>query len=510
MLAAATTAAHAQTLTLPQYGGQGFDQPFHVAGPPGDPSRLLVAEAPGRIRLVKDGVTRPDPFLDIAADVWDNTGAEGSCECGLFSMAFAPDYASSGILYVFYTRDSPVAGEAHYLRIEEFRRSAADPDRADPATRRVVMEIPHLTATNHNGGQLQFGPDGLLYISVGDGGDTPLAAQALDTRLGKILRIDPRGAAPGEYSIPPGNPFADGPGGNADEIYSYGLRNPYRFSFDRATGDLVIGDVGGGSWEEVDYVPEGGGKGANFGWPCFEGAHVLETSGSCSPPLAGHVAPVHEYANPPAEAAAVSGGYVVRDPSLPSLLGRYVYADTYGAVPGIRALSLAPAGASGDTDLGVSASTPVSFGQDACGHVYVAALGGGGVVSRLEPQGAALACKTAPVLRLDAGAAARAAKRGVVTVAVSCDEDCSAVASARIRVKRSRKARPFAIGLAPVTARVQLEARATLGLVLPKRAVKRLRRALKAKRRAVAEIEVSAGGAGGGTALASARVRLRR
>jgi Glucose / Sorbosone dehydrogenase len=473
-----------------------------------------VVEAAGTIRLVKGGVTQPTPFLDIGAEVLDIN--EGGCECGLLSMAPAPDYAASGLFYVFYTRDDPTPGSNHYLRIDEYRRSAANPDLADPSSRRIVLEIEHFTASNHNGGQLQFGPDGLLYIAVGDGGNTPELAQSLTTRLGKLLRIDPRGGAPFQYSIPADNPFADGPGGNADEIYAYGLRNPYRFSFDRATGDLTIGDVGGGSWEEVDYMPEGAGRGANFGWPCFEGMHVLSTSGPCSPAPADHSPPVLEYANPSSGAAAVIGGYVIRDSALPAHLGRYVYADTYGAVTGLRTAQLLPGTAVGEGPLGPSVASPVSFGQDACGHIYVASIEG--PVVRLEPAAGTFPCKLAPRLTLSTAGAHRAARRGVLTIEVACDEDCAATARGTIRVKgaarrkvrRAARRKAFELRASEAAARLQLGRPTLLQLTLTKRARKRLRRALRARRRAVATITVEASGAGGGTEVQTARARQKK
>ena len=300
----------AQDVKLAPFGGQTFDLPYHVTGPPGDPSRVFVVEGAGTIRLVKNGATQATPFVTIP-EVF--TGCEA---CGLLSMAFAPDYATSGRFYVFYTRDSAVSTEEYYLRIEEFRRSADDPDVADPGSRRMVLEIPHLETTLHNGGQLQFGPDGLLYISVGDAGpqgDPNGHAQSTGTLYGKLLRIDPAGTHPGEYSIPADNPFA-GSAPGADEIYAYGLRNPYRFSFDRLTGDLTIGDVGQASREEIDFVPRGGGRGANFGWNCFEGTQPYPGAApSCTPLPPNPVPPVLEYANPAPGAASVDGGYVIRD-----------------------------------------------------------------------------------------------------------------------------------------------------------------------------------------------------
>jgi glucose/arabinose dehydrogenase len=378
--------AAAQSVQLAPFGGQFFSRPYHVAGAPGDPSRVFVVESEGMIRLVQNGVAQATPFLDISSDVCSFADGCGG-ESGLFSIAFAPNYGTSGLFYVFYTRDSAVPTEQHYLRIEEFRRSAANPDVADPASRRIVLEIPHLETVRHNGGQLQFGPDGLLYISVGDA-EGAGNGQSTGTLLGKLLRINPAGTVPGQYSIPADNPFAGATPG-ADEIYSYGLRNPYRFSFDRLTGDLTIGDVGQASWEEIDFVPSGAGSGANFGWICFEGSQPY--AGGCTPPPANHTPPVLEYPNPDTSPAAVNGGYVIRDGALPSLLGRYIYADTYDVFGGeLRTAQLFPGGSSGDSGLGLFATTVVSFGEDACAHIYVAAIGG--AVYRLEPTSGAFPC----------------------------------------------------------------------------------------------------------------------
>jgi glucose/arabinose dehydrogenase len=390
LLVTAASAA-AQSVQLAPFGGQTFSSPYYVTGAPGDPSRVFVVEGGGTIRLVKNGVTQAAPFLDISDDVcWAPDGCGG--ESGLFSMAFSPDYATSGLFYVFYTRDSLDPSAGHYLRIEEFRRSAANSDVADPASRRIVLEIPHLASSNHNGGQLQFGLDGLLYISVGDGGggpDSNGSGQSTATLLGKLLRINPAGTMPGEYSVPADNPFAGATPG-ADEIYSYGLRNPYRFSFDRLTGDLTIGDVGEASWEEIDFAPSGAGGGANFGWNCFEGSQPFSGApSSCTPPPPNHTPPVLEYPNPTSGSAAVTGGYVIRDGALPSLLGRYIYADAFDAFGGeLRTAQLFAGGSSGDSGLGIFATNVISFGEDACAHIYVVS----GTVYRLEPTSGPFPC----------------------------------------------------------------------------------------------------------------------
>ena len=252
--------AAASAATLEPVGT--FNQPVYVTSQPDDPERLFVVEQPGDVELVTPTATTT--FLDIE----DLVLAGG--EQGLLSIAFAPDFASSNLFYAYYVNN---AGD---LEIDEFRAAG---DTVDPATRRVVLTIPHPTHGNHNGGQLQFGPDGHLYAATGDGGgggDPGENAQNLQSLLGKLLRIDPRQAGTAPYSVPADNPFVgtanDPPGGARDEIWSYGFRNPWRFSFDRYTGDLLIGDVGQGSWEEVDYRPAdiGRGRGDNFGWDCRE------------------------------------------------------------------------------------------------------------------------------------------------------------------------------------------------------------------------------------------------
>jgi len=380
--------AAAQSVQLVPFGGQTFSLPVYVTGAPEDSKRVFVVEDTGTIRLVRDGVTQSTPFLTLP-DVYTECN-----DCGLFSMAFPPDYASTGLFYVFYTRETGLEDEPYYLRIEEFRRSLANPDVADPASGRTVLEIPHPDSTVHNGGQLQFGPDGLLYIAVGDGGpqgDPDGHGQDTGTLLGKLLRINPTGTLPGQYSIPADNPFAGATPG-ADEIYAYGLRNPWRFSFDRLTGDLTIGDVGYNLWEEIDFMPNGTGRGANFGWNCLEGSHPLSpTPPGCTPLPGNATPPVLEYPHPVTGLAAVTGGYVIRDGALPSLVGRYVYADPYNTFGGeLRTAQLSASGSSGDSGLGVTATDVVSFGEDACAHIYVAAISG--TVYRLEPTAGPFPC----------------------------------------------------------------------------------------------------------------------
>src|SRR5215218_1954399 len=249
-----------------------FASPVGLAAPPRDPSRLFVVERGGTVRLVRDGAVAPAPFADLSEQVL----AGG--EQGLLGMAFPPDYAASGLAYVFLTAKSP-PGE---LQIRELQRSA-DPDRAIPGPGRLLLAVPHPDAANHNGGQLAFGPDGFLYAATGDGGGAnDPGDDAADTTslLGKILRIDPRDGA-----AQPPNPFGN-------QVWAYGLRNPWRFSFDRATGDLVIGDVGQNTWEEIDFLPAGSPGGTNFGWNFREGAHDYKGGGP-----AGMVDPIAEYSH---------------------------------------------------------------------------------------------------------------------------------------------------------------------------------------------------------------------
>ncbi|MDQ4072478.1 MAG: PQQ-dependent sugar dehydrogenase, partial [Actinomycetota bacterium] len=337
-----------------------FAFPVYVTSPPGDTARQFVVEQSGQIRIIKDGRTVGRPFLDISGRVEFN----GS-ERGLLSMAFAPDYATSGRFYVFYTERG---GD---LRVEEFRRSPADPDVAVRSSRRGVLEIEHSAYGNHNGGQLQYGPGG-LYVSTGDGGGAgdPLRnGQNLNSLLGKILRIDPRRPTSTRgYSVPSGNPFVGRFG--RDEIWHYGLRNPWRFSFDRANGNMSIGDVGQGAMEEVDFVIKGR-RGANFGWNCFEG--TLRYS-SCSAP--GHRPPVLQYSHEGGASCSVTGGYVLRDRTVPRLYGRYLYGDY--CTGALHAATLREAGATTNASLSLIVPRLTSFGEDARGRLYMTSRSYGG------------------------------------------------------------------------------------------------------------------------------------
>jgi glucose/arabinose dehydrogenase len=337
-----------------------FSSPLYVTAPPGDRRRVFVVEQGGRIMVVRDGRKLRRPFLDIRSLV--TAGGEQ----GLLSLAFAPDYARSGRFYVYFT------DRAQQERIVEYRRATAN--RADPRSARVVLVMAD-PEPNHNGGLMVFGPDRLLYVGTGDGGggnDQHGArgnAQNLGSLLGKILRIDPRASGGRPYTSPASNPFA-GRAGARREIYAYGLRNPWRFSFDRRTGDLAIADVGQNAVEEVDFVRRGGGRGANFGWRPFEGRRRLFNE-----PAPGAIFPVitHTHA---AGFCSITGGYIVRDRGVPALFGRYVYGDLCEGR--LRAARLRPGRRTRGRVLRRVRQIPSlsSFGEDARGRVYVVSLAG--------------------------------------------------------------------------------------------------------------------------------------
>jgi glucose/arabinose dehydrogenase len=310
---------------------------------------------------------RKTPFLDIRSQV--TAGGEQ----GLLGLAFAPDYKTSGRFYVYFTDRS------QDQRVVEYKRASGE--RADAGSARLVLKMDDAEG-NHNGGELLFGPDKHLYIGTGDGGgggDQHGArgnAQNLGSLLGKLLRIDPAAAGGRPYSVPSDNPFV-GRGGARGEIYSYGLRNPWRYSFDRRTGDLTIGDVGQDKVEEIDFVRRGKGRGANFGWRAFEG-RARYAPGESAP---GHVRPVITRTHNQGW-CSITGGVVVRDPGLPALRGRYVFGDyCKGDILSAR-LSAGRARSVRATPLHVDSLS--SFGEDARGRVYATSTDG--PVYRLVPR----------------------------------------------------------------------------------------------------------------------------
>jgi glucose/arabinose dehydrogenase len=336
-----------------------FDSPLYVTAPPGDRRRVFVVEQGGKIRVIRGGRTLRKPFLDVS----DKVSAGG--ERGLLSMAFAPDYARSGLFYVDYTDTDG------NTRVVEYRRRSADV--ADPGSARQVL-FQRQPESNHNGGLLLFGPDKLLYVGLGDGGGGgdmhgPIGnAQSLGTWLGKILRIDPRRTGSRPYSVPRSNPFV-GRSGARPEIYSYGLRNPWRFSFDRRTGALTIGDVGQNEIEEIDFVRRGRGRGANFGWRVFEG-RARYTEGERAP---GAIMPVITQSHSDGN-CSITGGVVIRDPRLRAWRGRYVFGDLCRGV--LQTAVLRNGRARRLTDRRLEVSNLSSFGEDALGRVYAVSLDG--------------------------------------------------------------------------------------------------------------------------------------
>jgi glucose/arabinose dehydrogenase len=335
-----------------------FSEPVYVTGAAGDPSQVFVVQRSGKIMLLLNGRVQARPFLDLTGAVY----SKGGDEQGLLGLAFSPDYARSGLFYVDYT----IAGND--IKVVQYQRSASNANLAKPASGHVVMTIDHRRNTNHNGGQLAFGPEGDLYVGVGDGGsedDPENNGQNTDTLLGKILRIKP--SAGGGYTIPSTNPFVGQPG-RRPEIWAYGLRNPWRFSFDRETGDLIIGDVGQDLQEEVDFARAGTGGGANYGWSIWEGDRRNK------PGNAPHTVFPVLVAQHSSGYCAIIGGYVVRDRSLPSLYGRYLFGDY--CRPQIESVKLSGGHAGGLEATGLNVSATSSLGQDAAGHIYVTSLSG--------------------------------------------------------------------------------------------------------------------------------------
>jgi len=354
----------------------GLIQPVYVTSPPGDLNRLFIVEQGGRIKILSGGSVLAAPFLNITSLV--STGGEQ----GLLSVAFDPDYASNGRLFVDYTNLAGDTVIARYL-------VTGDPNVADPNSEVILKTIVHQDATNHNGGQLQFGPDGFLYAAIGDGGggyDPLNHGQDTGNLLGKMLRLDVNN--PPDY-IPASNPYA-GAGLPLDEIWAVGFRNPWRFSFDRTTGDLYVGDVGQDSVEEIDFQPAGSSGGLNFGWRCMEGSSCTGLSGcTCNDPLL--TLPIVEHPHSGGD-CSVTGGYVYRGCALPNLLGTYFYADfCTGTIRSFRYIG----GAVTEQQDRTAQLTPPqgllgsisSFGEDAAGELYIVSLDGS--IYKIVPLGPA-------------------------------------------------------------------------------------------------------------------------
>jgi glucose/arabinose dehydrogenase len=351
--------------------------PVHVTNAGDSSGRLFVVEQGGYIRIFKNGQILATPFLDVHTLV--STGAEQ----GLLSVAFHPSYASNGYFYIYYTNNLVFPGDITLARYQV----SANPDVADPNSAQILLVVPHPVNANHNGGQLLFGPsDGYLYMGTGDGGsggDPPNNAQSLDILLGKILRLDVDGtgavpcaqSAPAPYAIPATNPFASTDG--CDEIWAYGVRNPWRFSFDRSTSDLLIGDVGQNAWEEIDYQPASSEGGENYGWRKMEGFHCYNPPTNCDDGTL--TLPILEYDHN--GRCSVTGGFRYRGAAIPGLDGVYVYADfCSGEVWGAQQAADGTWTSSLLLDSGYNLS---SFGEDQSGEMYAANLGG--AIYKLTP-----------------------------------------------------------------------------------------------------------------------------
>ena len=380
----------------------GLSMPLFVTAPPGDVGRIFIVEqrnsgaanrAAIKIMNTYTGAINATPFFTI-------TGVTTGSEQGLLGLAFDPGYDSNGFFYVYYTTTGG-GGAAGQQILARYNVSGTNPDLADQGSGLVLLSVPD-PQSNHNGGWIGFGPDGFLYVAIGDGGGgndqgtghNPTIGNGQDktTLLGKMLRIDVANAAPPlNYSIPPSNPFF-GSATDRQEIWAYGLRNPWRNSFDRETGEFYIADVGQNAWEEINVEPAATG-GRNYGWRCYEGNVAFNTA-NCGP-QSGMTFPVHVYSH--GSGCSVSGGYVYRGCAIPDLQGTYFFADYCSATiwsfeyagspnPPVtnRTAELAPGG-------GLSIGSITSFGEDARGEVYICDSGSGEVF-RIIPEGAAPAC----------------------------------------------------------------------------------------------------------------------
>ena len=331
-------------------------QPVFAVSPPGDSVRLYVVEKTGRVRIVRNDTLLAGAFLDIS------DGVSSGNEQGLLSLAFHPDYGANGYVYVDYTDTS---GDTHVVRYHATSPTVVD---TTTATEILFVDQPY---SNHNGGLVTFGPDGMLYVGLGDGGsggDPDGNGQNRATLLGTLLRLDVDGGAP--YAIPADNPFV-GQTGVRPEIWAYGLRNPWRYSFDRATGDLYIGDVGQSTREEVDVEPAGSGGGRNYGWNIMEGT-ICYGGGTCQ--TQGLTLPVLDY--PHTDGCSITGGYVYRGTAVPALAGRYLYSDY--CTGWMRSFTLVGGQATDQQEWpALSPGTGVSsFAEDGRGEVYVMTLAG--------------------------------------------------------------------------------------------------------------------------------------
>jgi hypothetical protein len=340
----------------------GLSSPVHLASPPND-DRLFIVEQRGRIRVVQNGTLLETPFLNIDSMVTDGGG-----EQGLLSVAFHPQYATNHHFYVYYVDNGG------NLQIERYTAPTASSNVADPATAVPIINVPHPTFSNHNGGQLAFGPDGFLYMGTGDGGsgnDPDNNSQNRNVLLGKLLRLNVNTTGQTPYTIPPSNPFINVAGARP-EIWAYGLRNPWRFSFDRADKTLYIGDVGQSSKEEINAVSDTR-PGVNYGWRIMEGTACHNPAMLCD--RSSLTLPVHEYDTGPGGTCAVTGGFVYRGSAIPQITGLYFFSDYCKG--GLRSFRLVNGAATDVREWNAGVGTSItSFGEDRHGELYVISHGG--------------------------------------------------------------------------------------------------------------------------------------
>lgn len=344
----------------------GLSSPLDLESAPDGSGRLFVVQQGGQIEIIQNGALLSQPFLDISSEIVPNFSGT---EMGLLGVTFHPQFQQNHKLYVNYVRNN--AGQIQSV-ISEFQASAANPNLADPASERILLVVNQVgNFGNHKAGQLAFGPDGFLYFTLGDGGseDDPFGhGQDTNVLLGKMMRIDVNSRGPGlQYGIPPDNPFVSG--GGLPEIFAWGFRNPWRFSFDRPTGRLFVADVGQDKFEEVSIVQKGG----NYGWNVMEGFHCFNPPSGCN--MNGLMLPIVEIPHP--EGEAVIGGFVYHGSALAGFENQYIFGDLNGRIwtllespPNTFTRTLVD-----DTGLSIS-----SFGQDQNGELYVVDIGNGRVL----------------------------------------------------------------------------------------------------------------------------------
>ena len=442
LLLAASARSQAQTLLTTTRIVSGLTHPLCITHPPGDYTRLFILEQPGRIRIydLQTNTLLPTPFLDVSSLIGSGVGY---LEYGLLGMCFDPRYATNGVFYITYTTGTTTLSDPILAR----GQVTANPNVADLASVTTILRIVY-TRKEHRSGWCEFGPDGYLYLTTGDGGenDPDNAGSNLTTLRGKILRLDVDGPddIPGNadddgfpadanrnYCIPPTNPFF-GSASNMQEIWAYGVRNAWRCAFDRATGDLWIGDVGQGQREELDFQPAASVGGENYGWRCLEGTRQTAYTG-CVYPISGAIPPIYEYTHSVGQ--SVTGGNVYRGCAIPDLVGTYIFGDyqasklfslRYTVAGGVtnftdRTAELAPGG-------GLNLQFPAAFGEDAYGEIYVCDWSGGEVFKIIPRTAAAPDCnnngKPDPCEILD-GSALDYNHNGIPDSCEPCPADCT-------------------------------------------------------------------------------------